>query len=219
MSLQVKRLLSPQEYLAFERQAKTKNEYYAGEVFAMAGASRRHVKITVNTIVSLAAQLKERPCEVFTGDMRVKVSATGLYTYPDVAIVCGKPRFDDEQEDTLLNPTVIVEVLSKSTETYDRTEKFAHYRNLESLTDYLLIDQESPHIEQYTRRSDGSWSFSDGIGLDQGITIDSIQCRLSLAEVYDKVDFTGQTRAPRFCRNALSTEQSLRSPTSCSNKS
>ncbi len=142
MGVQLRPFLSPQEYLALERQAETKSEYYAGEVFAMAGASRRHVKIMVNTVVSLAAQLKERSCEVFTSDMRVKVSATGLYTYPDVAVVCGKPRFDDDQEDILLNPTVIIEVLSKSTEAYDRGEKFALYRALESMTDYLLIAQD-----------------------------------------------------------------------------
>ncbi len=142
MSVQLKPFLSPQEYLAMERQAETKSEYYAGEVFAMAGASRKHNLIVPNLAYLLVGQLKSRSCEVYNSDMRVKVSATGLYTYPDLAVVCGKPRFDDDQEDTLLNPTVIVEVLSKSTEAYDRGEKFAMYRALESMTDYLLIAQD-----------------------------------------------------------------------------
>ena len=198
MSVQLKPFLSPQEYLAMERQAETKSEYYAGEVFAMAGASRRHVRIMVNTILSLAAQLKERQCEVFTSDLRVKVSATGLYTYPDVVVVCGKPRFDDDQEDTLLNPTVIVEVLSKSTEAYDRGEKFAMYRALESMTDYLLIAQDIARLEHYARQPDGSWRFLESAGLDAIAVIESIQCQLSLADVYDKVDLAEPRRAPRL---------------------
>ncbi len=131
MSVQLKPFLSPQEYLTLERQAETKSEYYAGEVFAMAGASRKHNTIVPNLLYLLVGQLKGRSCEVYNSDMRVKVSVTGLYTYPDLTVVCGKPRFDDDQEDTLLNPTVIVEVLSKSTEAYDRGEKFAMYRALE----------------------------------------------------------------------------------------
>lgn len=198
MSMQLKSVLSPQEYLAHERQADTKSEYYAGDVYAMAGASRQHVKVTVNTVVALAAQLKGRPCDIFTGDMRVKVSSTGLYTYPDVTVVCGKARFDDDPEDTLLNPTVIVEVLSKSTEAYDRGDKFAHYRTLESLADYLLIAQDSPNIEHFQRQADGSWSFTERRGLDQVTSIDSIHCQLHLSDIYDKVDLTGPTRAPRF---------------------
>ncbi len=142
MSLQLKPFLTPQDYLALERQAETKSEYYAGEVFAMAGASRKHNTIVTNLAYLLVGQLKGRSCEVYNSDMRVKVSATGLYTYPDLVVVCGKPRFDDDQEDTLLNPTVIIEVLSKSTEAYDRSEKFAQYRALELMADYLLIAQD-----------------------------------------------------------------------------
>lgn len=198
MSVQLRSFLTPQEYLAFERQANTKNEYYGGEVFALAGASKNHSAIVPNIAYLLVGQLKGRPCTVYSSDMRVKVSATGLYTYPDVAVVCGQPRFDDEQEDTLLNPTVIVAVLSKSTEAYDRGDKFAHYRALESLTDYLLVAQDFPNIEHYTREADGSWRFSESRGLDQVTVIDSIHCHLGLSDVYDKVLLTGPTRAPRF---------------------
>lgn len=198
MSVQLKPILSPQEYLTLERQADTKSEYYAGEVFAMAGASRKHNTIVPNLLYLLVGQLKGRSCEVYNSDMRVKVSATGLYTYPDLVVVCGKPRFDDDQEDTLLNPTVIVEVLSKSTEAYDRGEKFAHYRTLGSMTDYLLIAQDIARLEHYVREPDGSWRFLDSTGLDAVAVIDSIQCQLSLAEVYDKVDLAEAPRAPRL---------------------
>ena len=198
MSVQLKPFLSPQEYLALERQAETKSEYYAGEVFAMAGASRKHNTIVPNLAYLLVGQLKGRSCEVYNSDMRVKVSATGLYTYPDLVVVCGKPRFDDDQEDTLLNPTVIVEVLSKSTEAYDRGEKFAHYRALESMTDYLLIAQDIARLEHYVREPDGSWRFLESTGLDSVAVVDSIQCQLSLADVYDKVDLAEPPRAPRL---------------------
>jgi Uma2 family endonuclease len=208
MSVQLKPLLSPQEYLVWERQSSSKHEYFAGEVFAIprrsrlrdcvAGASRRHVRITVNTVVALEGQLSDRPCEVFTSDMRVKVSASGLYTYPDIAVVCGKTRFDDAQEDTLINPTVLIEVLSKSTEAYDRGEKFAQYRTLESLTDYLLISQDLPRIEHYSRLPSGIWLFADHTGLESSLSIESIQCQLSLAAVYAKVDLSEATRTPRL---------------------
>ena len=164
----------------------------------MAGASRKHNLIIPNLTYLLVGQLKSRSCEVYNSDMRVKVSATGLYTYPDLTVVCDKPRFDDDQEDTLLNPTVIVEVLSKSTEAYDRGEKFAMYRALESMTDYLLIAQDIARLEHYARQPDGSWRFLESAGLDGVAVIDSIECRLSLADVYDKVDLAEPRRAPRL---------------------
>jgi Uma2 family endonuclease len=198
VSLQLKPFLTPQDYLALERQAETKSEYYAGEVFAMAGASRKHNTIVTNLAYLLVGQLKGRSCEVYNSDMRVKVSATGLYTYPDLVVVCGKPRFDDDQEDTLLNPTVIIEVLSKSTEAYDRSEKFAQYRALESMADYLLIAQDIARLEHYARQPDGSWRFLETVGLDSVAVVDSIQCRLSLADVYDKVDLAEPRRDPRL---------------------
>lgn len=198
MSVQLKPFLTPQEYLAYEREAETKSEYYAGEVFALAGASPGHVRIMVNCVASLFVQLKGRSCDVFTSDLRVKVSATGLYTYPDVVVVCGQPRFDDEEEDTLLNPTVIIEVLSKSTEAYNRGEKFAQYRTLESLSDYLLVAQDIARIEHFARQADGAWLFAERSGRDATVVIPSIQCQLSLAEVYDKIETISPASATRL---------------------
>jgi len=195
MSVQLKPFMTPQEYLAYEREAATKSEYYAGELYALAGASTRHVRIMVNCVASLFVQLKGRSCDVFASDLRVKVSATGLYTYPDVVVVCGAPRFDDDQEDTLLNPTVIIEVLSKTTEAYGRGEKFAQYRTLESLSDYLLVAQDIARIEHFTRQADGAWLFAERSGLDATVVIPSIQCQLRLADVYDKIETISPTSA------------------------
>lgn len=198
MSVQLKPFLTPQEYLAYEREAATKSEYYAGEIFALAGASKKHSAIVPNLAYLLVGQLKGKSCEVFISDLRVKVSATGLYTYPDVVVVCGAPRFDDDQEDTLLNPTVIIEVLSKSTEAYDRGEKFAQYRTLESLSDYLLIAQDIARIEHFARQADGAWLFAERSGLDAAVVIRSIECQLSLADVYDKIELTSPASATRW---------------------
>lgn len=198
MSAVPKIYLTPAEYLAFERQSEIKHEYFRGELFAMSGASRQHVRIAVNVTILLGNQLKRRGCDVFNSDMRVKVSPTGLYTYPDLVVVCGRPRFEDRELDTLLNPTVVVEILSKSTEAYDRGEKFTQYRTLESLTDYLLISQERPHIERFTRQEGGLWLFSDSIGLDAVMPIESIQCQLPLAEVYDRVEFDESSSTPKL---------------------
>lgn len=188
--------LTPAEYLAMERQSETKNEYYDGEIFAMAGASQSHVTIMMNTSYLLVGQLKGRSCRAFGVDMRVKVSPTGLFTYPDLSVVCGKPRFEDKELDTLLNPTVLIEILSKSTEAYDRGEKFAQYRTLDTLTDYLLISQDAPRIEHYVRQDGGLWLFSESVGLDGVMAIESIDCQLPLADVYDRVDFSVTPSAP-----------------------
>jgi Uma2 family endonuclease len=190
MATQTKVRHTPEEYLAFERKAEHKSEYFGGEIFAMSGASERHNLIVTNLVGELRAQLKGRPCKTYSSDMRVKVAPTGLYTYPDVMVVCDKTLFDDEQEDTLLNPSVIIEVLSKSTEGYDRGEKFAHYRKLESLTDYLLVSQTKYRIEHYVRQPDNQWLLSETEGLDNTLPISSINCVLSLTEVYDKVEMS-----------------------------
>jgi len=188
MSLQPQRRYTPEEYLALERKAEHKSEYFSGEIFAMSGASRQHNLIVANVVASLHGQLRNRPCEVYASDMRVKVSPTGLYTYPDVVAVCGAPRFDDEQKDTLLNPTVIIEVLSSSTEAYDRGDKFGHYRKLESLTEYILIAQEKIHVEHYVRQSNNQWLFSEANSPSDTVLLPTIDCVLVLAEVYDKVE-------------------------------
>ena len=181
------RKYTPEEYLALERQAEQRSEYYAGEIFAMSGASRRHSLIAGNIFAALHGQLRGRPCEVHMNDMRVKVSPTGLYTYPDVVALCGEPRFDDVQRDTLLNPNVIIEVLSPSTEAYDRGNKAAQYRQLPSLAEHLLVSQEHMHVEQYIRQADGQWLFSEVSGKDARIHLPSIKAVLVLAEIYDNV--------------------------------
>ena len=179
---------SPEEYLAIERAAECKSEYFAGEIFAMAGASRRHNLIATNVASELRQQLKGQPCEVYPSDMRIKVTATGLYTYPDVTVVCAQAQFEDDREDTLLNPTVLVEVLSKSTEAFDRGDKFAHYRRIESLAGYVLIAQDKQHIEWYTRQPDGQWLLSEAGGLNDSVRLNSIGCELQMSEVYEKVE-------------------------------
>ena len=196
MSQLAEQFITAADYLALERQAETKSEYLNGRIYAMSGASRNHNRITVNLTSTLHAQLKRKPCEPFSGDMRVKVKPTGLYTYPDVVVVCGEPRFEDPHVDTLLNPTVIIEVLSDSTAAYDRGEKFAHYRALPSLSDYLLIAQDQPRIEHYQRQSDGRWLYSATDGLDAQVEISTIGCVLRLAEVYERVNFAEPEPAP-----------------------
>jgi Uma2 family endonuclease len=188
MSSQAQKRYTPEEYLALERQAQCKSEYYAGDIFALAGASRWHNLIVANVVGELRSQLKGRPCTTYPSDMRVKISPTGLYTYPDVIVVCGAAQFEDNQQDTLLNPTLIVEVLSESTEAYDRGGKFAHYRKLASLMEYVLIAQTKPHIEHYVRQPDNRWLLSEADTPHDTIHLPSIDCHLALAEVYDKVD-------------------------------
>jgi Uma2 family endonuclease len=189
MSTVRKTKLTPQEYLALERQAVCKSEYYNGDVFAFAGASEAHNLIVTNVLSSLNLQLKPRPCKVYPSDMRVKVSETGLYTYPDVTVVCGEAELEDENFDTLLNPTVILEVLSPSREKDDRVVKFAHYRRLPSVKEYILIAQDAVRLEQYVRQDDGRWILTDYSDLHITATLQAIDCELSLNDVYNKVRF------------------------------
>lgn len=188
MSSQPQTFITPEEYLARERQAEQKSEYFNGEIFAMSGASPRHVLIVTNVVAELRGQLKKRPCTVYSTDLRVKVSATGLYTYPDVVVVCETPQFDDEHQDTLLNPTLIVEVLSDSTKDYDRGGKFEQYRTLPSFVEYVLISQDKHHVEHFVRQPDKRWILSETNRPEDAITLTSIGCTLVLQEVYDKVD-------------------------------
>lgn len=179
-------LITPAEYLEAERRAETKSEYLAGQVYAMTGASMRHNLIVANLVSSLHAQLKGRLCSVLPSDMRLHVP-TGLYTYPDVTVVCGTPQLEDEHLDTLLNPTLLIEVLSDSTERYDRGRKAEHYRRIESLVEYLLIGQHEARIERYRRQGDREWVLSEAIGVDEQIELSSINCVLTLRDVYDRV--------------------------------
>ncbi len=189
MPSQAEARLTPQEYLALERETPYKSEYFNGAMFAMSGASRRHNLISLNIGAEFRTQLRHRPCEVYTSDMRVKIRTTGLYTYPDVVVVCDEPAFEDMTGDTLLNPTVLVEVLSKSTADYDRGGKFEHYRTLLSFQEYLLVAQEQPHVMQYVRQSDTTWLLSETRDLEAHLSLPSITCELALAEIYAKVRF------------------------------
>ena len=181
---------TPEEYLALERSCETKHEYYNGEIFAMSGASKWHVLIVTNLIVALGSQLKESPCTVYSTDLRLQVAPTGLYTYPDVIVLCDEARFSDEQEDTLLNPALIVEVLSESTKDYDRGGKFEQYRAIDSFVEYLLIAQDRPHVEHHTRQPDGNWLLHETNNLDDTIHLKSVRCSLRLADIYLKIDFS-----------------------------
>jgi Uma2 family endonuclease len=183
---------SPEEYLALERKAAYKSEYYAGEIFAMSGAGREHNIIVANATTSLNIQLEHRDCEVYPNDMRVRTPDTLLYTYPDVVVVCGEPQFEDDGVDTLTNPTLIVEVLSPSTETHDRTKKFADYRKITSLREYILIAQQECRVTQYSRQSDGAWLFQEASRLEEKLHLASIDCDLELERIYRKVQFPVQ---------------------------
>lgn len=188
MSLQPKAYITPEEYLAIERQAEYKSEYFHGEMFAMAGASERHVLIVTNVVAELRGQLKGRPCNVYSTDLRVRISPTGLYTYPDIVVVCGQAQFADDQKDTLLNPTLIVEVLSESTKDYDRGEKFEQYRSLASFSEYVLIAQDRYHVEHFFRQPDNRWLLAETNRPEDSLQLSSISCALALTEIYDKVE-------------------------------
>ena len=180
--------VSPEDYLAYERQNEFKSEYLDGEIRAMTGASRRHNLITVNVSSELRAQLRSSDCETYASDMRVRVPGGNLYTYPDVVVVCGEAAFEDAEVDTLLNPTLIVEVLSKSTGKYDRTVKFEHYRTLESLAEYVLVSQDEYRVEHYAKQPDGRWLLTDIVGLEATLELESVGCALRLGEIYERVE-------------------------------
>lgn len=178
--------MSPEEYLAFERAAEQRHEYADGEVFAMSGGTRAHSLTTANILRELSTALLDRPCEVHGPDMRVKSAVTGRYVYPDVSVVCGRPKFEDASRDTLLNPLVIVEVLSDSTEAYDRGDKFAHYETIPSVRDYVIASQKEARIDHFHRQGDGSWTVRILRGNDI-LNLDAIGCQMPVARAYLKV--------------------------------
>jgi len=180
--------VSPEEYLMRERQAEYRHEYVAGKIVAMSGATRRHNLISVNITREISNGLKGRPCEAYAADMRVRLEGARFYTYPDVVAVCGEPRFEDGVLDTLLNPTVIAETLSPTTEGYDRGEKFAYYRQIASLQDYVLLSQDRMRVEHYTRQGE-FWLYTALERPEDHLNLASIGCRISLTEIYDKVVF------------------------------
>ncbi len=181
--------LTPQEYLAIERKAEYRSEYYRGEMFAMAGATWEHTLVKDNTAREMGNQLKDGPCRVLTSDLRVKVDATGLYTYPDIVVVCDKPIFEDDLFDTLKNPRALIEVLSDSTEDYDRGTKFKMYRQIPSLQEYVLIAQDQPLVERHVRQTNGDWLMTELSDLSQTLEFASMPVKIALAEVYRGVEF------------------------------
>lgn len=189
-----KTLLTPEEYLVIERKAEYKSEYFAGEMFAMAGASKRHNLIVSNMIRILGTQLLDSNCNVYNSDMRVKIEKFDKYTYPDVVIAGEEERFEDEYEDTLFNPLVIVEVLSDSTEAYDRGKKFEYYQSIPFFVEYLLVTQATYRIEQYIRQDDREWTYSAFYNEDDNIQLKMIECHLILKDVYTKVQVQPQLR-------------------------
>ena len=188
--------LTPEEYVARERQAETKSEFVGGCLVAMSGASRLHNLVVVNVVGALHEQLRERPCELFASDMRVKVAETGDYTYPDVVVACDDIQFEDAELDTLLTPTVIIEVLSPSTEGHDRGKKFAAYRQLRTLQEYVLVAQDHPSVEHYARQGD-QWVLTAVTDIEATVHLPAIDCQLRLRDIYRRVTLENGQAAGR----------------------
>lgn len=180
---------TPEEYLALEREAEYKSEYINGQIVAMAGASREHSLITGNLFWLLKSQLRGRTCEIHATEMRVSVSAQDMYTYPDIVVVCGESQWEDRHGDTLLNPTVIIEVLSPSTERYDRQTRFSYYDDLVSVQEYLLVAQDRMKIQHFVREDDG-WRVTMIIRPDAILELPSINCQVRVADVYADISFS-----------------------------
>ena len=193
MSQPAHRKLTPEEYLAIERQAAERSEYHAGEMFLLAGASRRHNRISTSISALLDRQLGDRDCDVYSSDMRVLVERSGLYTYPDVVVTCGGEIFADEHDDVLMTPNVLFEILSASTEAYDRGRKFEHYQQIESLTEYVLVAQDALRVEHFLKQKCG-WLYTDIHGEDGVLELSSIGCSLRLADVYRRAWPDGPVR-------------------------
>jgi Uma2 family endonuclease len=196
MSIALKTKLTPEEYLAIERDAEYRSEFYRGEMFAMAGGTEEHNLIVGNLRAELRAAFKTRSCRAYSENLRLRIPATGLYTYPDVMALCGEPEFSDETHDMLLNPQFIAEVLSDKTEAYDRGQKFAHYRSISSFSEYVLVSQTQPLVECFTGQADGSWKLVVFAGLDAIARFESIAAAIPLAEIYRDVVFPPAMQTP-----------------------
>ena len=188
MLARVPKVIPPSEYLRWERQAESRSEYHAGQVFAMAGASRRHNRIVTNLSTALSVQLKFRPCNNYSSDMRVRIGNAERYVYPDIVATCGREEFEDDQQDVLLNPLLIIEVLSPSTEAYDRGDKFRYYQTISSLREYVLVSQDRRCFEVYRQQPDGRWLDESRSMLPLTLRLESVDCVLTEAEVYAKVE-------------------------------
>lgn len=188
--LKTERDFSPEEYLDFERAGDVRHEFLDGQVFAMAGESLMHSRVCTNLSGEVRAKLKGKSCEPLSPNMKVRTSTASLFAYPDLTIVCGEPQFHDTKKDVLINPKIIFEVLSPLTEKYDRTTKFARFRmGNESLTDYILVSQDRPLVEHFTKQIDGDWVYRSYGELGDTFDIESIEISLDLSEIYDRVEF------------------------------
>lgn len=188
MSTPPKTLLTEEEYLAIERAAPYKSEYFRGEMYAMAGAREPHNMLAANLLALLHQQFRGRACRVYSSDMRVNIPSIPLYTYPDVTALCQPPEFREDRRDNLLNPSFIAEVLSESTEGYDRGRKFELYQSITSLREYLLISSDRIRVELYTLQPSGKWLLTTANHLEDTIVVDSICCNITVAELYEKVE-------------------------------
>lgn len=202
MTAQPALYITEEEYLQRERVATLKHEYYRGQVYALAGASEAHNLIAMNIAALLRARVRGRNCRAYPSDMRIKVEQTGLHTYPDFSIVCGPPQFTDpNRRDTLTNPNLIIEMLSPSTESYDRGEKFQHYRTITTLQEYILVAQHQHRIERFVRNAQNEWLLSDITGIEASLPLALLQTELALAEIYDQVEFRSDLYALRERRS------------------
>ncbi len=188
MSAQAHFFCTPEEYLERERAAPHKSEYYAGEIFAMAGASLTHNLLVASMIAALGARLRGMPCATFASDLRIECGPSRLFCYPDVSVICGSLQYRDAHQDVVTNPALIVEVLSASTEGYDRGAKFAQYRRLASLREYVLVSQDEARMEVFTRGGDGRWALTEAVGPDAICPLASLDIALPLSEVYERVE-------------------------------
>ena len=198
MSAQSQTLLSEEEYLAIERAAEFKSEYYDGHMYAMSGGSASHAQIIGNLTRELGNALRQKPCGVLPNDLRVRVPPARFYTYPDVAVVCGPMQFADDQKDTLINPTLLIEVLSSSTEGRDRGFKFHRYSEIESLQEYALVSQFRPRVEIFRRQQANQWLFTVVTGLESMCTFDSVGATIPVLEIYHRIEFAPEPPATGF---------------------
>ena len=192
MSATAHEYMTAQQYFTLEETSDGKHEYYRGAIYAMTGGTARHNLIVANLIALLHGQLRGTTCRVFPSDLRLKIELTGLYTYPDVSVICGPISFGDNRQDTVTNPVVLIEVLSPSTENYDRGRKFEHYRTIDTLQEYVVVAQDRVHIEHYVRQDNNRWVLVDFSTIDQIVHVGAINCTLSVELVYENIMFDNQ---------------------------
>ena len=192
MSAPVQPRLTPEEYLKLERQSDFRNEYFEGKMFAMSGGTPNHAFITANLAGELYNALKKTDCRVASSDLRIRVSPDGLYTYPDISVVCGQAEFSGSEADTLANPALVIEVLSPTTEAYDRGFKAVQYRKIISLQEYVFVSQNEARVEVFRRQHNGTWLLSESAGMSAACRFDSVNCDVALADIYAEIVWPGE---------------------------